>query len=89
MKKTFVVYFSYDSGISISNENALVFAENSKEAEFIFKYNIKSIFSYNEDVCAITSIREISDDIVLIFTKNGACWTRRNHALICGKGEDL
>lgn len=76
MKKTFVVYFSYDSGISISKENAIVFAEDSKEAEFIFKYNIKSIFSYNEDVCAIVSIREVSNDVVLIFTKNGSCWAR-------------
>ena len=51
-------------------------------ASLVFFDNIYTVFSYNEDVCEITAIIEVSDDASLIYTNGGSYWVKAKAVIV-------
>ena len=81
-KKLYIVQFTYDDGSSVRNEVCIVRAVNKQMASLAFFDNIYTVFSYNEDVCEITTITEVSDDASLIYTNGGSYWVKAKAVIV-------
>ena len=74
MSKIFIATFVYDSGMSVENKATIIRADSKEEAENIFNNKIKNIFNYSMDICTLTSVIEVSDEVDLIYIQGGLCW---------------
>lgn len=75
-KKLYIIQFAYDNGSDIRNEVCIVRAVNKQVASLAFFDNIYIIFSNQEDLCEITAITEVSDDVSLLYTNGGSYWVK-------------